>query len=62
LIADFVLVVMSVFLYKVIPGSLNGSELMSDLHGMSGMMFFILVLIHFILNYKWVKLNYFGKK
>ncbi len=62
LFLDFLIVLTSVLFYKIIPGDLNGSESMSQLHGLSGMIFVLLVIIHFSLNFKWVKLNYFTKK
>lgn len=62
LFIDFLFVLTSVLFYKIIPGNLNGSELMANMHGLSGMIFGLLVLVHLILNFKWVKMNYFTPK
>jgi hypothetical protein len=62
LFLDFLIVLTSVLFYKIIPGNLNGSEMMAEMHETSGMIFGILVLVHLTLNFKWVKMNYFTPK
>ncbi len=62
LILDFVLILISLLFYKYIPGDLNGSEVMSEFHELTGMIFIILGLIHLVLNYNWIALNYFKVK
>lgn len=37
-------------------------ELFGRLHPASGILLTALVLIHLVLNWKWIKLNYFNKK
>lgn len=62
LIFDFLLLFISILFYKVIPGDLNGSEIMSEMHETTGMIFFLLAILHVILNFGWIKANYLKRK
>ena len=62
LILDFVLILISLLFYKYIPGDLNGSEVMSEFHELTGMIFIMLGILHLILNFNWIKSSYFNKK
>lgn len=53
--------VLAVILYKV-PGKLQYSELLGELHMWFGTAFIILALFHVYLNWSWIKLNIFKIK
>jgi len=46
-------------LYKI-PGKLQYSESMADLHTTAGIIFFILAVLHIVLNWRWIKSQIFG--
>ena len=57
----FIAVVVAVALYKL-PGELQGTEQMGELHELAGIAFFALAFLHIILNWKWIKSQIFGIK
>lgn len=61
LFLGFLLVIISMLLYRFIPGDLNGTESMANLHAYSGLTFVLLAIIHVILNFSWIKQNYLKK-
>ncbi|MFC1887406.1 hypothetical protein ACFLYK_01205 [Candidatus Cloacimonadota bacterium] len=61
LVLDFIVIVAAQLVYQFHP-ELNGEESVLRYHAMGGYLFVILVIIHFILNFPWVKNAYFKKK
>jgi len=55
-------VVVSMGLYKFGPSALQGTEILGELHGLAGLCFVILAIIHLSLNWGWMKMNYFAQK
>ncbi len=53
----FISTVVSALIYRFIPSPLQGSEIMSSIHGISGLSFSGLALIHIILNWTWIKVK-----
>ncbi|MDD4667082.1 MAG: DUF4405 domain-containing protein [Candidatus Cloacimonetes bacterium] len=51
----------AMLLYKL-PGKLQYSEQMGNLHTWAGLSFFILAIIHIILNWRWIKSQILGIK
>jgi hypothetical protein len=62
MITDVIVIVFALVFYKAIPSALQGSEAMAEIHEISGAIFIILAIIHFILNFNWIKSMYFKKK
>ncbi|MCF7794415.1 MAG: DUF4405 domain-containing protein [Candidatus Cloacimonetes bacterium] len=62
LLLAFLTAAVSLILYRYIPSEIQGSEFLYGLHGWSGIIFIIIAIFHFILNFNWVKMMYFKKK
>ena len=62
LILSFIVTALSLSLYKFIPSEIQGSEFLYETHEIAGMVMIILGILHFILNFNWVKAVYFKKK
>ena len=58
----FLVVVIAMILYKFIPSELQGDETVLLIHGWGGRIFILLGILHFILNFNWLKAMYFKKK
>lgn len=52
----------SIIFYRYIPSNFQGSEFLYSAHMIAGIIFIFLAIIHFILNFSWVKMMYFKKK
>ena len=63
LVIDFLVVIIAVSIYKypLFP-SLQGSEMIYKIHEIAGIIFFLLGILHLILNWNWVKSQIFGIK
>lgn len=61
LIINFLIVVIAQLIYQFHP-ELNGEEFVLKYHSTGGYIFIILVVLHFILNFRWVKNAYFKRK
>ena len=61
LFINFLIVVIAQLVYQYHP-ELNGEEFVLKYHATGGYIFIILVILHFILNFRWVKNAYFKKK
>lgn len=59
LILDWLVVVLSILFYRFIPSALQGSIILYETHWIGGIIFILLTIIHFSLNFKWVKSTYF---
>jgi uncharacterized BrkB/YihY/UPF0761 family membrane protein len=57
----FLTVAISMLLYRL-PGRFNYDEIVGQIHALSGAIFFILAILHIILNFKWIKSQIFGIK
>ena len=57
---DFLIIVISQLIYQFHP-QLNGEEFVLKYHSTGGYIFILLVILHFILNFNWVKNAYFKK-
>jgi len=62
LIFGFLVAALSLIFYKFVPTELQGSELMYETHEIAGIIFIVLGVSHFILNFNWIKMMYFKKK
>lgn len=62
LIISFIITALSLIFYKFIPSEIQGSEFLYETHEIAGMIMIILGILHFILNFNWVKAVYFKKK
>ncbi|MDA3812633.1 MAG: DUF4405 domain-containing protein [Candidatus Cloacimonetes bacterium] len=62
LILSFIITAFSLIFYKFIPSEIQGSEFLYKTHEFAGIIFIILGIFHFILNFNWVKAVYFKKK
>ncbi len=62
LIITFIITAFSLIFYKFIPSEIQGSEFLYETHEIAGMVMIILGILHFILNFNWVKAVYFKKK
>lgn len=62
LLLAFVTVALSMILYRWGPESIRWSESMYEIHETSGMVFFFMVILHFVFNWTWVRNTYFKKK
>ncbi|MCF7918496.1 MAG: hypothetical protein K9N06_01100 [Candidatus Cloacimonetes bacterium] len=62
LILAFLTTVSALIFYKFIPSGIQGSEFLYEMHELAGMIFAILGITHFILNFNWVRSMYFKKK
>jgi hypothetical protein len=61
LFLDFLVVLIAQLIYQFHP-ELNGEESVLEFHATGGYIFAILVVIHLILNFSWVKTAYFKKR
>lgn len=61
LFIDFLIVVIAQLIYQFHP-ELNGEEFVLEYHETGGYIFILLVILHFILNFPWVKNAYFKKR
>jgi hypothetical protein len=61
LFIDFLMLVIAQLIYQHHP-ELNGEESVLQFHSLGGYLFILLVIIHFILNFPWIKNAYFKKK
>jgi hypothetical protein len=61
LFIDFLIVVIAQLIYQFHP-ELNGEEFVLKYHATGGYIFVLLVILHFILNFPWVKNAYFKKR
>lgn len=62
LILSFIVTASSLIFYKYIPTEIQGSEFLYKTHGIGGIIMIIVAMLHFILNFNWVKIAYFKKK
>ena len=62
LILTFSLVAFSMILYRWGPESIRWSEGLYKIHETSGIIFFFVVLFHFILNWTWIRSAYLIKR
>jgi hypothetical protein len=51
----------SLFLWAPIP-NLQGNETLVEIHQVLGYIFFVLIVLHVILNWNWIKAQYLKKK
>lgn len=58
----FIISSVSMILYRWGPEALRGAEIPYEIHGTTGIVLFILVVIHFLLNFKWIIQSYFTRK
>lgn len=58
----FVITIISVFLYKIIPSKLNGNEIIGEFHEIAGLVFAIFVILHIAFNWKWIKTQMLKKR
>jgi len=59
---DFLVIFISIGLYFNGPESLQGDELLGNIHRTAGTIFFFLTIAHLILNFSWIKNNYLKRK
>ena len=62
LIISFIITALSLIFYKFVPSEIQGSEFLYKTHEIAGMIMIILGILHFILNFNWVKAVYFKKR
>ncbi len=62
LLAAFLLVLISMSLYRFIPSPLQGMEIFLEIHEISGPAFALIAIVHLILNWGWIKTQYLKKK
>jgi len=62
LFLSFLLAAVSMILYRWGPADTQGTILLYALHSYSGIVFFILIIIHVLLNGIWIKNNYFKRR
>lgn len=53
---------LSILFYKFIPGPWQWSETLYNVHIYIGGIFIIVAILHFILNWKWIRSTYLKKK
>ena len=58
----FLVIIISVLLYKFIPSQMQGEPLLYEIHEIAGIIFFILAIFHLNLNWNWLKNQIFKKK
>ncbi len=58
----FITTIISIFIYDIIPSSLNGNEVLGEIHETAGMIFAIFAFVHIGFNWKWIKTQIFKKK
>ncbi len=61
LFIDFLIIVIAQLVYQFHP-QLNGEEFVLEFHEVGGFIFVVLVIIHFILNFPWIRNAYFRRK
>ena len=61
LLLAFLSTVVSMFLYKL-PGAMNGSEFLGEMHETSGIIFVGLAVLHIYFNWGWIKIQMLGIK
>ncbi len=57
----FLLALISMLLYRFIPSPLQGMDIFYDIHVYSGPAFAVIALIHIVLNWNWIRTQYFKK-
>ena len=62
MIINWLVVVLSILFYRFIPSGLQGSIVLYETHWIGGIIFILLSIMHFSLNFKWVKSTYFQRK
>ena len=62
LLVFFLLAAVSMILYRWGPSNLQGTMSLYTLHSYSGIFFFLVGIIHLLLNGTWIKNTYFKKK
>lgn len=62
MVLAFLTLLVSILLYNTIPSDLNGNYTIYLIHIYTGMAFFVLGILHLILNWQWVKMNLLGGK
>jgi hypothetical protein len=59
----FLVTIKAVFLYKYSPFfNLKGSETVYEIHEIAGKLLFLMIILHIILNWNWIKSQIFGIK
>jgi|GEM_PF-6262751 len=58
----FLCAVVGVLLYRWGPESLQGTEIVYQVHSTAGLVFVCLAGVHVILNFNWILTTYFKKK
>ncbi|MDP8268573.1 MAG: hypothetical protein P9L97_07600 [Candidatus Tenebribacter davisii] len=62
LFLSFIITALALIFYKFIPSKIQGNEFLYETHEIAGIVMIILGILHFILNFNWVKAVYFKKK
>ncbi len=62
LLSAFLVALISMSLYRFIPSPLQGMEVFYKIHEISGPVFAVIAIVHLVLNWGWVKANYFRKR
>lgn len=58
----FLVIIISVLLYKFIPSQIQGEPLLYEIHEIAGIIFFIFAIFHINLNWNWLKNQIIKKK
>jgi hypothetical protein len=58
----FIFSALSVIIYRWIPSPLSGDENLYYIHIYGGTIFIFAGIIHLILNWSWIKMNYLKRK
>jgi len=58
----FFLTVLAIVFYLWIPGEQQGSEWLYSIHINGGKAFIVVAVSHIVLNWGWIKINYFKKR
>lgn len=59
---DLLVIIVALLFYKFIPSPWKGSEFLTESHEVAGGIFFFLVVLHIVYNFRWVKSTYLQKK
>lgn len=62
LLLAFLTVLTSILIYDIIPSSLNGDEIVGEIHEIAGMIFSLLAITHISLNWRWIKTQILKQK